>query len=130
MLIMCSIRSFTSCISRIACFSSIFKTMWAAIVSASLAGSSIPEIEVITSGAIFLLSFTYWSKESITDRLKISTSLSSTTGSSMIFTCASKYVSPYISPWISALSEPSTSTFIVPSGNFNSWSTVASVPYL
>ena len=51
--------------------------MWAAMVSASRPGSSMPASDDRISGGTFLLSLTYWSNRLITERASTSVSRSS-----------------------------------------------------
>src|SRR5690606_13015299 len=128
--IRCSTRSRGSIISSTCCFSSSFREICAAMVSARREASSMPEMVDSTSVGTFFDSCTYCSKCPVTART--STSLSRSVGSSSSPGLIARRNSSF-SPSSSssrARWSPSTSTFTVPSGNFSNCNTLATVPML
>ena len=99
------------------------------MVSLSFDRSSISLIVPNTSGGIFLLRFTYLSNNSVIDFDSALNFLSvESTFSSIKSIFDSKCVFMSVNMLMDALCIPSTKTFTVPSGNFNSCSTFATVP--
>ena len=122
-------RSYKSTDSNICCLSDSLIDKCDAIVSLNFPSSSISLIVPSTSGGIFLFKFTYLSNSSVVDLDIALSCLSEESIVSIIWsTSACKKSSFSKKTLIDALFSPSTNTLTVPSGSFNSCSTLATVP--
>jgi hypothetical protein len=118
-------------ISSSTCFSSSRIARCAATVSARRLASSIPARVVSNSGGILRFSLTYCSNSETSERIVTSSSFSLAPSSTVISShSASKNPLSWTYLLMRTRSPPSTSTLVVPSGNFSNCSTVARVPTL